>query len=161
MVSILDMHDGVVSHAASRKLDNAGWRYDEEGFSVEQELRREPDLSAFTSLETWFTETQGVPIEEACHFSTPDELQRWIQNGVVDFVEVFCGSRGLTFAVQKHGMTAGEGFDRTLSTYGRSWNINTKRDQYLLYWMILKGLRPYAVHFATPDAAAAQDGTDK
>ncbi len=70
--------------------------------------------------------------------------------GVVDFVEVFCGSRGLTFAVQKKGIEAGEGFDRRRAAYGRSWEIEDSRDQYLLYWIIAKGLRPYAVHIATP-----------
>ena len=39
IVSILDLHDGVVSHAASRKLDNAGWRYDETELTLD-ELRK-------------------------------------------------------------------------------------------------------------------------
>ncbi len=75
IVSILELHDGVVSHAASRKLDNAGWRYDETGLSLEKELRREPDLSAFTRLEDWFVASHCVPIERYGHFRTPPALQ--------------------------------------------------------------------------------------
>jgi len=149
IVSIIDLHDGVVSHAASRKLDNAGWRYDETELTLD-ELRREPDLAAFTNLEEWFVATKGVPIERSCNFGTPAELQKWIQDGFVDFVEIFCGDRGITFAVQKSGMIAAEGFDRKLVSYGKSWDIQDSYEQYLIYWMIAKGLKPYAVHIATP-----------
>ena len=74
IVSIIDLHDGVVSHAASRKLDNAGWRYDETELTLD-ELKREPDLTAFTRLEEWMVATKGIPIERSCNFST-SELQK-------------------------------------------------------------------------------------
>jgi hypothetical protein len=118
-------------------------------------------ITAFTRIEEWFVATKGVSIEKSCTFSTPSELQKWIQNGVVDFVEIFCGDRGITFAVQKHGMVAAEGFDRNLVTYGKSWDIQNSREQYLIYWMIAKGLRPYAVHIATPRAeTSTKSGMD-
>ena len=40
IVSIIELNDGVVSHAASRKLDNAGWRYDETELALD-DLTRE------------------------------------------------------------------------------------------------------------------------
>jgi hypothetical protein len=150
IVSIVELHDGVVSHAVSRKLDNAGWRYDESGLTLTDELRREPDLAMFTQLEEWMIASKGVPIDKSVTFSASCDLQKWIVNGTVDFVEVFCGTRGLTFAVRNIGLEAGEGFDRQLATYGRRWDIEDSADQYLLYWMISSGLRPYAIHIATP-----------
>ena len=68
IVSIIELNDGVVSHAASRKLDNAGWRYDETGVTLD-ELTREPDLIAFTNLEEWIVATKGIPIERSRNFS--------------------------------------------------------------------------------------------
>ena len=57
IVSIIELNDGVVSHAASRKLDNAGWRYDETEVAL-NELTREPDLIMFTKLEDWMVATR-------------------------------------------------------------------------------------------------------
>ena len=99
IVSIIELHDGVVSHAASRNLDNAGWRYDEGALTFD-ELTREPDLTAFTRLEEWMIATKGVPIERSWNFST-SELQKWIRDGYVDFAEIFCGAKSITLAVEK------------------------------------------------------------
>ena len=68
----------------------------------------------------------------------------------VDFAEVFCGAKGITLAVEKCRMKAAEGFDKRLVSYGRHWNLQGNYEQHLIYWIIAKGLKPYAVHIATP-----------
>ena len=54
-------------------------------------------------------------------------------------------------------MRAAEEFDKGLVSYGR--NLHDSYEQYLIYWMIAEGLKPYAVRIATPCTELGRLGT--
>ena len=127
IVSIIELNDGVVSHAASRKLDNAVWRYGETELALD-DLTREADRIMFAKLEEWVVATKGTPIKRTCNSSTSGS-QKWLRGGCVDFAEIFCGAKGITFAVEGCRMRAAAGFDKRLVSYGRSWNLQDSYEQ--------------------------------
>jgi hypothetical protein len=63
---------------------------------------------------------------ERCVRFQEEALRQWLRTGHVDFLEFFCGSRGLTFAVTREGLTVGEGLDRSSESYGRAWHLDMR-----------------------------------
>ena len=113
----------------------------------------------FTKLEDWMVVSRGVPIERSCNFST-SELQKWLRD-MSTSLRSFAELRGITFAVKGCRMKAAEGFDKRLVSYGRSRNLQESYEQYLIYWIITVGLKPDAVHIATPCTELGKLGTRK
>ena len=56
----------------------------------------------------------------------PESLKRWLSVGVVDFLEVFCGYREFTIAVYECGATVGEGIDKRVISYGKTWDLGSE-----------------------------------
>ena len=116
------LHDGVVSHAAARRLDHMGFHYS---------------------------------------FTYATQLQKWLHEGFVDFVEIFRGHGELTIGVREAACTASDGFDKYAMTYGRCWCLETPRDQEDCAWLLVYALRPKVVHLGTPCTKMSVVGSRK
>ena len=77
-------------------------------------------------------------------------LQKWLVEGEVDFLEIFCGGQCVTMAAQEIGARAGEGLDKETVSYGRSWPLEDPETRWKAAWLITVALRPRATHTGTP-----------
>ncbi len=77
-------------------------------------------------------------------------MQQWLQEGYVDFLEIYSGFSELTFQVRGVGLRAGEGLDNAFPAYGRPWPLEESRTQRVAAWLIAACLRPLATHTGTP-----------
>jgi len=115
----LQLHDGVVAHAAARRLDHAGYRYEK---SLDCDLNGvpimepggpqscEPSFWPAANAVSQDGETFCSNVEQFCkadaalpsygelstghpvHFAGRTELQKWLSLGQVDFAEIFKGA---------------------------------------------------------------------
>ena len=91
-----------------------------------------------------------VAMKDQLMFETAAELQKWVNTGIVDFLEIFAGYGQLTVEVRKLGLVAGEGIDKRMHSYGRPWPLEQPNASNALAWLIAEGLRPRCVHTGTP-----------
>jgi hypothetical protein len=87
---------------------------------------------------------------ERCVRFKEEALRQRLRTGHVDFLEIFCGSRGLTFAVSGEGLTVGEGLDMPSESYGKAWHLDRDEVWAQVRWMSAEGLRPRAIHSGLP-----------
>ena len=162
IVTICQLHDGVLSHAAARQLDKHGWRLDESDLVQEADLPgppAEPSVEAFARLEE-FCSFSVPPVKTKGGFRSSgpavavefeaDEMQVWLVAGVVQFLEVYCGVQELTLRVREAGLSAGEGIDSRVLSYGQLWDLKDRATQLKLAWLICRSLVPLAIHAGTP-----------
>ena len=157
VLSVIQLHDGVMGHAVARRLDRAGW-------TLEAPER--------VSLLAGPTEGTGAKLEElvsgarlsltvaasgaraasarVLEFATEVDLQRWLGKGTVDFLEIYCGYGQLTARVSETGLVVGEGIDNRVVSYGRKWPLDEPEARSSLAWLIVEGLKPRATHTGTP-----------
>ena len=184
----VQLHDGVVSHAAARRLDHMGYTYDSSslapsspepangpGFETVSGAVRvhSPPLLDQTG-ETFSTKLEqfiragrapcavgSIQTTHPVKFSSDTQMQKWMQEGFVDFVEIFRGHGELTIGVREAACTASEGFDKYAMTYGRCWCLETPRDQEDCAWLLVYALRPKVVHLGTPCTKMSVAGSRK
>ena len=87
---------------------------------------------------------------ERCVRFKEEALRQRLRTGHVDCLEIFCGSRGLTFAVSGEGLTVGEGLDMPSESYGKAWHLDRDEVWAQVRWMSAEGLRPRAIHSGLP-----------
>ena len=83
-------------------------------------------------------------------FDRLTDLQQWLVEGYVEFLEVFCGHAQNTCRIAEMGTQAGEGLDKKLCAYGKYWDLSDPATIELYSWLIAIGLRPRSVHLGTP-----------
>ena len=83
-------------------------------------------------------------------FDRLTDLQQWLVEGYVEFLEVFCGHAQITCRLAEMGIRAGEGLDNKLCAYGRYWDLSDPATIDLYSWLIANRLRPRSVHLGTP-----------
>ena len=76
------------------------------------------------------------------HFESDMELQKWLQLGRVDFVEIFSGLAQASIRVREAGWTTAEGFDKAVITYERCWHLDREDHQSDLCWVLENVLQP-------------------
>ena len=86
----------------------------------------------------------------AVAFGCAETFQKWLGKGTVDFLEIYCGFGEFTARVREAGMTAGEGIDSKVISYGQVWPLEQEATRAQLAWLIYKGLLPKATHTGTP-----------
>ena len=152
-----------MGHAVARKLDIAGYSLDETGLR-EERVPKEVVMLANARLEEFVQVTYGImPVVEdvpdmipqlhsgtSVVFATENLSQQWLAEGYVDFLEVFCGCHEFTLRIRECGLTAGEGLDSQMISYGQVWPLHVESVRRQAAWVIAEGLRPKAVHCATP-----------
>jgi len=158
ILSDVELHDGVMSHAAARKLDRAGWRFEQ---IHEYVLAARPE-GAGKIMEEFVQKMRCVfSVEERpedtlrrgsvnVHFTTRKAFQQWYHKVRVGFLEIYCGYGELTSRVREAGMTAGDGIDSRVISYGQTWPLEEERLRAQLAWLVVYGLRPHATHTGTP-----------
>jgi len=167
----VQLHDGVLAHAAARRLDHMEYRLDPDNLCQEDingkavkaaaVIPYNPDLkvreeSFVAKVERFSRANLGVPSVETplatgrTQFATVGSFQKWIQLGIVDFAEVYRGFGEATIRVREAGCTAAEGFDKLAITYERCWHLDQKGDQQDFAWMVTGCLRPKVLHLGTP-----------
>ena len=166
----VQLHDGVLPHSVSRRLDHMGFRfaYTEEEVAAMARLMTTSTLPSPNAPNSPGGEDFAQLVEKFCragkatvsvgsrrtshpvHFSTATEFQKWLNLRLVDFAEIFRGYGELTIRVREAGCSAAEGFDNRALTYDRHWCLETVRDQNDCAWLLVRQLRPKVVHMATP-----------
>ena len=146
IVCVLQLHDGVISHACGRDLDRRGYRFADTELSTDAnalpmevmtEVPERMDSLARSAGATFTVggvlprsqDALGAPATGATDsvkvaFNSCKEFQQWISIKSVDFVEIFRGYGEATVRVREAGCTAADGFDNQVMTYGRSWHLN-------------------------------------
>ena len=130
VLATVQLHDGVMSHAAARRLGRAGWRLDKGSARVGLAAlpTAEPESGIARKLETLATgsrmsiavgSAKQAQTAEVAQFDFVEDLQKWVQEGYVDFLEIFCGKGRLTAKARQVGLHAGEGIDNRLIAYGQ------------------------------------------
>ena len=76
--------------------------------------------------------------------------RRWLAEGRVDFLEVFCGFQELTFRVRECGLNASDGIDNKVVSMGQVWPLEVEEVRKQCAWLIVKALQPLCVHSGTP-----------
>ena len=163
----VQIHDGVLGHAAARRLDQSGYRYDSEavgsvdaaGATYTLPERSATDESMCQMVEKFCGAGKGAirvsqeAVGASSHpvvFSNSTELQKWLRLGVVDFAEIFKGHGELTVRVCEAGCSASDGFDVQYVTYDRCWFLETEDDQNDCAFLIVYCLQPKVIHCGTP-----------
>ena len=139
VVAVIQLNDGVMGHAVARKLDIAGYSLDETGLR-EERMPKEIVMLASARLEEFVRATYGIlPVVEDAPgrtsvehsganivFATKSLSQQWLAEGYVDFLEVFCGCHEFTLRIRECGLTAGEGLDSQMISYGQVWPLHVE-----------------------------------
>ena len=155
---VVQLHDGVMSHAAARRLERMGYGFQSEAH-YEQNWAGAVKAVVSNESATWLKELAlaagAVPScaqesPKRIHFDTNIELQKWLQLHEVDFAEIFRGMGEATVRVREAGCTAAEGFDKYAITYERCWHLDQEGDQADLAWLLVYALRPIVVHLGVP-----------
>ena len=162
----VQLHDGVLAHAAARRLDQSNYRYEHNLGAVETvdvatmlPERSSRDESICQMVEKFCgagkgnircSEDKGSASKHPVTFGNSQELQKWLRHGVVDFAEIFKGCGELTIRVCEAGCTASEGFDVKSVTYERCWFLDRDEDQQDCAWLVVYGLRPKVIHCERP-----------
>ena len=169
VMTTVQLHDGVISHSAARKLDRSGWGLDEndlrEQADVEAVAEEEnsggveamPRVDWYKRLEQFVFQLKGRTPEvvefegqTGVVFANHSIRQQWLAEGHVDFLEIFCGCQELTFRIREAGLKAAEGLDSRLVSYGQVWPLHLESTRKEAAWLVCHGLRPLAVHTGTP-----------
>ena len=143
IISTVQLHDGVLSHAAARSLEKSGYSLDPQDFRYETGCLDNPPLKddtgepISTKLEKFCAVGRADVRHHPVQFSTNVELQRWLKLSVVDFAEVFRGFGEATIRVREAGCSAAEGFDNSAITYERAWFLDRAEDQADLAFMLV------------------------
>ena len=117
------MHDGVLAHAAARRLDHMGYKYDSSDVQeVAELLPRDSSLEPVTGAglvmqtaadgESFCSKVEkfcrigracpsvdDAPTNHPVHFTGRSQVQKWLHLGHVDFAELFRGFGELTIRV--------------------------------------------------------------
>ena len=166
------IHDGVLGHAAARRLDHMGYVFDAKELEYEQgcfdlKIMKPMNNSLAEKLERFCFAGQALPsvgANDTSHrvkFESNIELQKWLQLGRVDFAELFRGRGQATIRVREAGCSAAEGFDKHCITYERSWHLETRNDQADIAWFLVYVLKPRVAHLGTPCTHMAVIGDKK
>jgi hypothetical protein len=145
IMTTVQLHDGVISHAAARKLDRSGWSLDESDLQEQAEVeaaaegenagpeamlhvdwykRLEQFVLTAKELPRLEDDLDGVSSQFSVRFSSHAVRQEWLGGGHVDFLEIYCGFQELTLRVREAGLTAGEGLDSRLVSYEQVWPLH-------------------------------------
>ena len=89
----------------------------------------------------------------------PEFVQRWSQEGTVEFLEVFIGRGGLSNALRADGVSTGEGIDKVSCSYGMCWNLSEPKSRALFLRLTREVLRAQGMHFALPCSPWCASGT--
>ena len=109
----VQLHDGVLAHAAARRLDQGNDRYEHENLGTVDTVdigtmlpeRSATDESMCKMVKRFCGAGKGMirrstdPKSASKHpitFENSQELQKWLRLGVVDFAEIFKGCGELT-----------------------------------------------------------------
>ena len=111
----VQLHDGVLAHAAARRLDQSNYRYEHNLGAVETvdvatmlPERSSRDESICQMVEKFCgagkgnircSEDKRSASKHPVTFEDSQELQKWLRHGVVDFAEIFKGCGELTIRV--------------------------------------------------------------
>ena len=160
IICTTQLHDGVIAHAVARRLDLAGYSFDEDAFKYD------------APVNAAIVQDQEQLVHKAALFCTPDvqrskssgsqvpkpnsplqrenmELRKWLSLKRVDFAEIYRGFGEFTIRVREGGRTAAEGFDNAAITYERTWHLD-RQDQADLAWLLCYVHKPKVVHLGTP-----------
>jgi hypothetical protein len=146
---IVQLHDQVLGHAASRQLDKAGWKLDESDLQDEAESAvpaGPSDVDDFpVRLETFVAALRGRrPVAAEWEGNSPRDVV--FSNSDL----LYGGWQEMTFRVREAGLSAGEGIDERVQAYGQVWPLDQPEVRAQLAWIIVYGLVPDAVHGGTP-----------
>jgi hypothetical protein len=156
IIGNVQLHDGVISHAAARYLDKLGYTFDPKQFAYEQGCLEQPSLkdvqgvNIVSKLEKFCMIGRASLEHHPVQFVTNVELQKWLNLSVVDFAEVFRGFGEATIRVREAGCTASEGFDNSAITYERTWHLDRAEDQQDCAFVLCFVLKPKVIHQGTP-----------
>jgi hypothetical protein len=157
IITVVQLRDGVISHAVARRLDKMGLCFDADEFEYDSGCydtvqRGDIDAESLAAELDKFCGWGRSTLE--CHpaqFATGVELQKWLQLSEVDFAEIFRGFAEAAIRVREAGLSASEGFDNRAITYERTWHLDHAADQADCAFLLLE-LRPEVVHLGTPRA---------
>jgi hypothetical protein len=83
-------------------------------------------------------------------FATGELRRKWIAEGKVDFLELYCGCQELTFRIREAGLIAGDGIDSRVMSYDQTWPLDDATTRMQLAWLIVFALEPLVIHTGTP-----------
>ena len=132
MLAVVDLHSGVLGHAAAARLARAGWRVEDAAVADDGSLDvgvlvavSSPPASRCPEavrLEVLAVACQGRPEKRV---SWQDgAVAQWCKVSYVDFLELFDGTQGLSASVARLGLRVGFGIDRARGSYGCSWDLS-------------------------------------
>ena len=148
LLCAVQLHDGVMSHAAARQLDRAGWTWKTEGVV---------HVSLAVGLTDSRTQLWNQSLKELGKRVGEEVLaqarcEKKIPHGVLDFVELGQHQGELTQAVRRLGFSALDGLTGGAISYGQVWPLESEEVQHQLEWLFETRLVPRAVHVSVPGA---------
>ena len=153
IICTTQLHDGVIAHAVARRLDLAGYSFDEDAFKYDAPVNAAivQDQEQLVHKAALFcTSGSQVPKLNSPLQRENMELRKWLSLKRVDFAEIYRGFGEFTIRVREGGRTAAEGFDNAAITYERTWHLDRHEDQADLAWLLCYVLKPKVVHLGTP-----------
>ena len=153
LVSVIELHDGVIGHASARRLDKAGWRIDDAVVDGDGAVSVAPlaplplplPSSANARLESLSRSLANPP--RACIRGSKEAWAQWCETGFVDFLEVFNAGGALSVAISQAGLSRGDPVCPQ-SSYGRTWDFTHARCRQMLTWLVRDVLQPRGLHIA-------------
>ena len=133
ILCVIQLHDGVMSHAAARQLDKAGWTWRQEELDVAVRLVQQP-LEERSRI--W-----AVAQSELNDRLRKETEERFKLVGSrlavrLDFVELGIGQGELTAQVRRLGFLALDGLNEGSLSYGQAWCLEDPRVREQLLWLL-------------------------
>ena len=123
IIDLVQLHDGVLAHAAVRRLDHKKYTWNEDVVDVAGAIRVEPEKTDAADISYMLRQLHETPI--AFPVASTKQLRDPYEASLfelapVDFLEVLRGYGEVTIRVHESGLSVGEGIDRSAITYGRT-----------------------------------------
>jgi hypothetical protein len=150
ILCVVQLHDGVMSHAAARRLDRAGWTWKQEEVEVAVHIVHQP-LEERSRI--WAV--AHAELNDRLRRETEDRLKLTERRSVgrLDFVEFGVGQGELTAQARKLGLSALDGLNVGSLSYGQAWNLEDPSVRAQLLWLLCEKVVPRSVHVGVPSTA--------
>ncbi len=150
VLCVVQLHDGVMSHAAARQLDKAGWTWKQEEVQVAVQVVHQPMEER---SRVWAA--AQADLNERLRREMEDRFKLASRRGAgpLDFVEVGMGQGEITAQVRRRGLAALDGLNVGSVSYGQAWSLEDPSIRAQLMWLLCEKLAPRSVHVGVPSAA--------
>ena len=147
ILCVVQLHDGVMSHAAARQLDKAGWTWRQEEIEVAVRVVQQPleeRSRIWAAAQSELNDRLRRETEERFKLVGPRSAAR------LDFVEIGIGQGELTAQVRKLGFLALDGLNESSLSYGQAWCLEDPSVREQLLWLLCEKVVPRSVHVGLP-----------